>query len=301
MRIVVGYTATARGRDALYLATALARGQDASVDVVMAVPEFSPYSGASATESGYESLLQEQVQQWLDEALAVIPADVPAQGHMRRGESEAETLIAAAQEFDARLLVIGASSSGLFKRFAIGSVGAALLHAATIPVALAPAGYSRSEAISKITCAVGTRAGAPDVLGVAVAMAERRELPLRLVSLLALGHDDASGQVEAAKDHLRSLAETNGDDGASALKALQPEIVVGQGRSIENAVDSLDWADSEVLLIGSSRLARDASLFLGATASRILRSLPIPMIVVPRNFQIRSINANDDGTTKETP
>ncbi len=63
------------------------------------------------------------------------------------------------------------------------------------------------------------------------------------------------------------------------------ELAVVQGRSIEDAVDHLAWEDSEVLLIGSSRLARDNSLFLGSTANRILRSLPVPMIVVPRSYK----------------
>ena len=57
---------------------------------------------------------------------------------------------------------------------------------------------------------------------------------------------------------------------------------VAEGRSIEAAIDKLTWDDGEIVLIGSSRLARSRSIFLGTTANKMLRSLPVPMVVVPR-------------------
>jgi len=36
-------------------------------------------------------------------------------------------------------------------------------------------------------------------------------------------------------------------------------------------------------MIGSSRLAQPRRLFLGHTASKIMRALPVPMIVWPRD------------------
>ncbi|WP_104086872.1 universal stress protein [Arthrobacter sp. GMC3] len=288
MRYVVGYTANARGGDAVNLAVALARRQGASLDLVMVMPEDSPYNGVYPPVAGFESILAQQVSQWLDEGLALIPADVSAVAHIRRGDSEAEALIAAAQELGAVLLVIGASSTGLFKRFSIGSVASALLHASTVPVVLAPSGYSRTEPITRLTCAVGTRAGAEDVLRTGIAMAKRRSLPLRVVSLVAQGADDADATVAEATAHLRDVAEASQGVDVSALDKLDIDVVVGRGRSIEDAVDHLDWDDGELLLIGSSRLAQNNSIFLGATANRILRALPVPMIVVPRNYVLQS-------------
>jgi nucleotide-binding universal stress UspA family protein len=68
----------------------------------------------------------------------------------------------------------------------------------------------------------------------------------------------------------------------------EPEIVVAKGRTIEEAVDRLDWEDGEILLFGSSRLAQHRATFLGTTANRILRALPVPMIVVPRDYTRQS-------------
>ncbi|WP_269937752.1 universal stress protein [Arthrobacter sp. HY1533] len=284
MRYVVGYSANARGGDAVNLAVALARRQGASLDLVMVMPEDSPYNGVYPPVAGFGDILAEQVSQWLDEGLALIPDDVPAQAHIRRGESEAEALIAAATELGAALLVIGASSTGLFKRFTIGSVASSLLHASTLPVVLAPSGYSRTKPITRLTCALGTRAGAEDVLRTGIAMAKRRELPLRLVSLVALGADSSGATVEQAEAHLRAVAEASQGVGVDAFDKLDVDVVVGHGRTIEDAVDALDWKKGEILLIGSSRLAQNNSIFLGATANRILRALPVPMIVVPRNY-----------------
>lgn len=284
MRYVVGYAANARGGDAVNLAVALARRQGATLDLVMVMPQDSPYNGVYPPEAGYGSILAQQVGQWLDEGLAMVPEDVRAQAHIRRGESEAEELIAAAEELGAALLVVGGSSTGLFKRFSIGSVASSLLHASTIPVVLAPSGYSRTAPITRLTCAVGTRAGAQDVLRTAVAMARRRSLPLRLVSLVALGPGDSQASVEDAEKHLRNVAEGVEGMDAAVLDTLDIDVVVGSGRTIEDAVDGLNWKKGEILLVGSSRLAHNNSIFLGATANRILRALPVPMIVVPRNY-----------------
>ena len=52
----------------------------------------------------------------------------------------------------------------------------------------------------------------------------------------------------------------------------------------EEAVEAMAWDEGEVLLVGSSRLAQHMRLFLGSTANKILRTLTIPMVVVPRTY-----------------
>src|SRR5699024_8117826 len=68
----------------------------------------------------------------------------------------------------------------------------------------------------------------------------------------------------------------------SVHDATEVMVDVAHGRSIESAIEKLTWDEGEVVLIGSSRLARNRSIFLGTTANKMLRSLPVPMIVVPR-------------------
>src|SRR5450830_718495 len=304
MRYVVGYSANARGRDAVNLAVSLARGRGAGLDLVVAIPEAGPFNAAHAPAAGYDSYLHQQAQEWLDGALRLIPAGVPATAHIRSGESDAQTLIDACEEFGADMLIIGATSNGLFKRFTVGSVAGALLHAATVPVALAPHGYHRREALTRVSCGLGDRPGAEELLDYAVSMATNRAVPLRVVSLLPLDDGESAEAAEAARayaaHHLAAAlppGEAGGaSDGSSAAGA--SDVVVAQGRSVEEAVDRLDWEDGEILLIGSSRLARNRSIFLGSTANRILRALPVPMIVVPSDYELKSPSHS---TTNDTP
>ena len=290
MRYVVGYSANARGHDAINLAVSLARGRGASLDLVLVVPEVQQFGAAHAPRAGFENLLNEQARQWLDEALALVPADVPAQAHIRTGDSDAQALIEAAEELGADVLVIGATSTGLFKRFTIGSVASALLHASTVPVALAPHGYYRQEALTRISCGLGTRAGAEKLLDFAIGMAANRKVPLRVVSLLALDGGDPAAAGAAREYAEKTVAAAAPVSPSGVQLAAKTEVVVAQGRSIEEAVDGLDWEDGEVLVIGSSRLAQGRSIFLGSTANRILRALPVPMLVVPSGYELKHQN-----------
>jgi nucleotide-binding universal stress UspA family protein len=272
----------------------MALGRGAGLDIVLVVPEVQQFGAAHAPRVGFEHLLNEQAQEWLDQALALVPPGVPAQAHVRSGDSDAHALIQAAEEFGADMLIIGATSNGIFRRFSIGSVASALLHASTVPVALAPHGYHRQEALTRISCGLGNRAGAEKLLDFALGMAANREVPLRVVSLLAIdGGDaaDAAVAAEAAREyaakHLAAAVPAGEQEVREEAKA---EVVIAQGRSIEEAVDRLDWEDGEVLLIGSSRLATNRSIFLGSTANRILRALPVPMIVVPSDYELKHSN-----------
>jgi len=298
MRYVVGYSANARGRDAVNLAVSLARGRGAALDLVVAIPDAGVFNAAHAPAAGYDSYLHQQAAEWLDEALALIPADVPAQAHIRSGASDAQTLIEACEEFQADMLIIGATSSGLFKRFTVGSVASALLHAATVPVALAPHGYHRRDALTRVSCGLGDRPGAEELLDFAVSMAANRLVPLRVVSLLTLDDGDSADAAEAARDYAnKHLAAALPSDSHGTPLAGKADVVVAQGRSVEEAVDRLDWEDGEVLLIGSSRLARNRSIFLGSTANRILRALPVPMIVVPSDYELKHLSPSTSSDT----
>ena len=302
MRYVVGYSANARGHDAVNLAVSLALGRGASLDLVLVVPEVQQSGHALAPKAGFENLLTEQAQEWLDQALALVPSSVPAQAHIRSHDSDAHALIEAAEELGADMLIIGATSTGLFKRFTIGSVASALLHASTVPVALAPHGYHRQEALTRISCGLGTRAGAEKLLEFALGMAANRDVPLRVVSLLALDGDAAKCLADALAAGGPAVpgeakADVPGEAKTEAQVEAKTEIVVAHGRSIEEAVDRLDWEDGEVLLIGSSRLAKGRSIFLGSTAGRILRALPVPMIVVPSDYELKHLNHSASSDT----
>jgi len=58
----------------------------------------------------------------------------------------------------------------------------------------------------------------------------------------------------------------------------------GAGTTIVEAVDSVHWNEDSVLMAGSSKLAQRGELFLSSTTAKIMTKLPIPLVVVPRDY-----------------
>ncbi|MFE6256329.1 universal stress protein [Agromyces sp. NPDC057865] len=284
-RIVVGYTADDSGADALALGTRIARASEAILDVVMVLPS-EAHNSTVPTDTGYERFLRGQSREWLAEASESLDdEDVVQSLHMRYAESFAEGLIAAAHEFGASLIVVGAARGGLLGRSRIGSVANELLHSSDVPVALAPVGSRDvpvAQGVTRVTAAIGTRPGADALLEASVRLARTTHAPLRLVSLVPIdlpagldeGLVELTGTVHADEVLHTARRELPATIDATAIAAT--------GATIEEAVRGLDWHDGELVLVGSSRLAAPRHLFLGSTATKMLRELPVPMIVVPR-------------------
>ncbi|MDR6505194.1 universal stress protein [Arthrobacter oryzae] len=284
MRYVVGYTPNERGADAVALASALARAQGAQLDLVYVVKKGVPHAAQDVgQDAGHVGAGEQAVLDAQREGLSLVPEDVSVEFHVRQAESFAAGLIEAAVEYHAGLIVVGAASSGLFKRHTVGSVANALLHASPVPVALAPRGYRRTEAVTRLTLAVGQRMGADAAIDVAIAAAQRRGAPLRMVSLVELDAEGDSGEVvNAAHIHANTVlteASHRLPDGHNV------SVEVAHGRTIEECIDDLEWDDGEIMIVGSSRLAEKNKLFIGSTANKVLRALPVPMVVIPRDYE----------------
>lgn len=282
MRYVVGYTPNERGADAVALASAMARAQGAHLDLVYVVDRRAPYVAMNPQGnriSGPEQAVLTAERQ----GMALVPDGVEAQFHVRQADSFAAGLIDAAVEYEAGLIVVGAARSGLFKRHTVGSVANALLHAAPVPVALAPRGYHRTEAVTRLTLAVGQREGAEAATDVAVDSATRRGVPLRLVSLVELDAEGNGGEnINAAHVHANTVLT---EASRRLPEGHRASVEVAHGRTIEETIDDLEWDEGEILIVGSSRLAEKNKLFIGSTAYKVLLALPVPMVVVPRDYE----------------
>jgi nucleotide-binding universal stress UspA family protein len=290
-RFVVGYVADARGAEALALAISLARRARAELVITQVVPEPSPYGGGPSPRYLHDPIVREQLDRWQGEAMALVPEDVAALGEIRVAESEARGLLDAADEHAASVIVVGARSNPLLQRFALGTTLSALLHASHVPVALAPAGFDSADAPPRVTAVYGTRPGASAVIGTAVEAADRRGIPLRLLTLLP-GQPD-SGEV---RDELVQQAERFGglelgERAEELLSADGSEISVVTGADLDDAIGRTTWLDGEIALVGSSRLAPRGRVFLGGTAQRLLRRIPAALVVIPRDHQAATTNA----------
>jgi nucleotide-binding universal stress UspA family protein len=266
------------------LASALAKTFGATVDVVLVVREELPDGHPGRAE--YQQLLIRKGKEWIAQATSALSAaGVPANSNVLVGESYSESLIAFAEEKDSDLIVIGGARDGIFGGHVIGSVAGALLHGSPIPVALAPRGYAEDPpaTITSVTAAVPTRAGDDNPLPFTLTLASAAALPIRMVSLVsAADHADADSrrelrqmQIAAAEENLAVAARVLPD-------APDIDSLVADGSTLEAALKKLNWDGSDVLVVGSSRVAAPKRVFLGPTAARILAGTDAPVIVVPR-------------------
>lgn len=285
MRYTVGYGPEQHGIDAVNLAVTLARSSGASIDIAVVLQDDSPLSLIHAPDRAFHEELEAQAAEWLAEALAVVPADVEAGGRVQHAESVTEGLIEAAEAAQPggpdTLIVVGTSHT-----VRLGSIADALLHTAAVPVALPPPGYQAQDGVTRITCATGVRPGDEVLLEYAIRTASAWRVPLRLMSLVAVGEGGSQERrqewTELAKLHVESVA-------ATAREKLPPECpvttVIGEGTSMGDAVSRLEFDATEIAIVGSSRLAQPRRIFLGRTANKIMRVLPVPIIVVPRDYE----------------
>lgn len=274
MRYVVGYTQDGRGQDALNLATSLALTQGAEVELVTVVDRLN------AGGAGKENALERALDLAANEARG---SGVEVRTLVKLADSFAAGLLEVAEDRNAGLIVVGATKNEMLRRFTVGSVANALLHSSPVPVGLATRGYLHRSAMTRISVGVGNRTGSDALIDVAVETAARRGLALRFISLLGLDADsyDASAYKQAARqiEMVQDWAVKNLPEGHDVAT----EVV--RGDSVEDAIDQLDWESGEFLMLGSSRLAQGRRIFMGGTANKILRALPVPMVVVPRDYE----------------
>jgi nucleotide-binding universal stress UspA family protein len=279
--VVVGYTATDAGADALAVGDRLARATGAPLEVVIVLPS-DDRSVITPPDAGYRRFVRDQADTWL----ARLEADLPRAGRrVRYGESFAAGLVEAADDLQASFLVVGAANGGLRGRHFLGSVASELLHSSDVSVVLAPEGARAVEApggITRVTAAVGSRPGADVLLEESVALASAASVPLRLISLetidLPPGLDTGAIRVAGA-DHAAGVLDAAR---AKLPEGLSSEVVVAAGEDVEDAVGELSWEPGEIAVVGSSRLAQPRRLFLGSTAAKMLRRIPVPLIITPR-------------------
>lgn len=284
MKLLVAYIATSGGEDAVALGAALARTFEAELEICLVVPP-QP-EGATPDVIALSEKLDRAAGEWVDNAVAKVPKDVPATGVVFHHPHAAEGLTVRAAETDAQMIVIGGSGGGIVGRHNLGTVVNDMLHSSVIPVALAPSGYAHlgADEVHELSVAIGQRPATTMLFNTALRSGVQAQRPIRLISLVALDDMPTWGQEpdQAAVDHARAHARLALDAAHQQLPSDFPVTsTIAEGRTIEEAVTSLPWHTGDVIMVGSSRLARPGTLFLGTTASKILRTVAVPMVVVP--------------------
>ena len=294
MKYLVGLSADRGGQDALALGRMLARTGDVTLTVCMVLPERWGYPSLARVDAEYAEFLKQYAERTISEAREILGESVHAEFVTRSAPSATDGLIATATEINASLVVMGSARHGPLGRFTVGSVTNEMLHSAPVPVVLTPRGHrpSSDARLRRVTCAFAGSTRSRTAFDAAVQLARRHQVPLRLTTLVVRDHQMYPSEV--GYDAERLVEEQWRSEAAEAQqKALtripddvEVENGVDGGRDWEDALDSLGWEEGEVLVVGSSRLGRVARLFLGSNSTKIVRSSPVPVLVIPRGADV---------------
>lgn len=294
MTIIVGYAPEERAKAGLHLAAMLARSADVDLVVGCVVP--APWvPGMARIDAEYREELERTADRALEQASANLPPGVPATFVRHSARSAPAGLLELAKEHDANLIVLGSSSHGAFGHVALGSVTDRLVHSSPVSVAIATRGFRAGPdaRVTRVTAAYGGTSTAQQLVVAAASVASQVGATMRIASLAVwsrpayttrLGTDSEDLVFEEWKDEVTqaagaALAQVEG----LATAPRDVEMVIGHGQSWGEALDDLRWAEGDVLVMGSSELGPVAQVFLGSRATKILRSSPVPVVVVPRN------------------
>lgn len=174
-RILVGFGGDDRSRDALRLGIQLAQASEAALRIQLVVRQDASFTPAYPPVGDVEDIIAEQGRGWLTEAEDMIPADVEHSSRISRAASVAEGLIAAAEEFDADLLVTGSGVGS--RRLTTHPAVNALLHSSPVPLALAPVGHTGEDTVSHVFAAVSADHAVHQVTDAAASWAEQLHVP----------------------------------------------------------------------------------------------------------------------------
>lgn len=291
MTIIAGFSASGHSPAPLYLAAQLSRCTGDRV-VAVAVIERPWPPKSDPVEEEYLNQVGTQAKKSLKHMVEQLPGDVDVWQMVHQAASVPEGLTELAAELGADVVVVGSSSSGLLGRVALGSVTDRLVHTAAVPVAIAPRGYPPQPGkVERLTAAYGGQADEVGLVATCADLAERWSAGLRIASFTVRPVTMFSGAIETAAEDLviKQWARRTQEGIAAQLETVRSgidtvdaEVVIGTGATWRDAVEAIEWAAGDILVLGSGAAGPAAQVFLGSAAAKILRHSPVPAMIVPR-------------------
>jgi len=290
--VVVGYLAGKSGTAPLHLAAGAARTLRTSLTVVTIVPRPWTFPSPARVDAEYAAWADQLAADSAKEAqreLEAMAEPVEVRFHSHAHRSVSGGLVQVVGEVDTDVLVLGSSASGQLGQVVVGSTADRLLHSSPVPVVIAPRGYRspRSGRLTRITCGYPGTPESVDVVRRITALADRLEVPLRVITFAVRGRTMYPPEVGLhAEDSILAAWESQAGE---MLARLRTDGVVGDdvalqvvsGNGWDQAIDDAEWQDGEILALGTSPRSDVAHVFLGTRGTKILRVSPVPVLVLP--------------------
>ena len=307
MRILVGYAPERSGKATLALGAALARalggssgsgtddegGSAAVVDLVHVVRGTWP----AATLGGEDSEFRAWAAKSADDAtrqgvaeLAELAPGVTVRTHHVEHRSVSSALIRVAEQLGSEVLVLGSGIDGALGQVTLGSTANRLLHSSPVPVAVSPRGY-RCVPLQRLTAA-WDGADEVELLGEMLGFGHRAGLDLRAVTFgrrrggmyppeVGLRAEDELLGVWVEETSARLADAVAAVSDAVGVAPAEVPRAVPLGDGWRDAVDALEWQPGDVLALGSHGGGTVRRVFLGSSATKIVRHSPVPVVVFP--------------------
>lgn len=292
MELLIGMQPDAYDHDAMALGSLLARALDIQPVLAHIYPVDFDYPSPAHVDAEWNRYLQQQAASLLEESRESFcrrhewsQVEVAMAGNRSSGIG----LAALARARGSELIVIGSTPGAARGRFAIGSTANQLLHEASVPVAATPSGYAREEVshIGRLMLAFSDSKDSGTQVKRSAGLAERMGVPLELLSIVLrhrmygskLGTKAEEPVINELRAHMLARQEKALSDVTDTLPH-SAETVVGE--SVASALNAVAWRGDEVLLMGSASRGPLQRVFLGDMTHKLLRSAPVPSIVLPR-------------------
>ena len=290
MKYLVGFSPDQGGREALALASVLARSSGGSLVVCTVIPETWGHPSMARVDAEYADFLNVHANKALDKAKAALDKNVAAEFVSRSASSAGDGLAQTASDVGADCLVLGSSRAAPLGRFAEGNATSDLLRSAHVPVAVAPKGYAPRphSKVKRLTCAFAGTADSLVSARRAAELCQTFSVPLRLATFVVRDKQmyptGAGYKAEnLVSNQLRLQAETAQADALADWQSpVKVTSTIGDGRTWKAAMDSLPWQDQELMIVGSSGLGPLLRVFLGSNSGKIVRNASVPCIVLQR-------------------
>lgn len=293
MTYVVGYGPHKLDRGAIELACQLATSLPEPVVAVSVVPRGWGTPVAAGTDREFEHWAAGEGADSAALAAADLAQHPTVEGSAIwvAGRSVPQALLEQTVQRDASILVVGSGGDAETGRIRLTSKTDRLVHSSTVPVAIAPWGYRISGGVTRITVAFRDDDASWSLLTRVAEISQRASAQLRVVTfLVSPSHRPVTSDVSHAETQVIDLwamqAAAAQAEAADQLKSMGltgdgVRLHIAEGADWSTAIGSVDWAEGDVLVLGSSSTHRLAQVFLGSSASKIVRHSPVPVVIVP--------------------
>lgn len=292
MKLLVGYLDNATGKDALKLGILLAKQLQGELVVCHILPRYGKGKKSGKVDESYHQFLYQEAQKALDKVKAQIPDNLDTQYVIRTADSPSDGLRLTASDISADCIVLGSGKMAINGEFLAGTVAHDLLRNLSLPLALAPKGFHKNQAIDehivRLSCAVSGSRHSYELAENAAEWAAMFDVPLRFVTFgvrdtditpTAAGFDAENIIINEWRDQLQADFDHATEHWESDVPI---SLEIGDGDNWKKSIRSVTWSPNELLVIGFKKPEKLKQLFASHDFDKIVRYAFVPRLVLPR-------------------